>query len=230
LEIWRQYFQELYGDEKEIIGRTRTGKNRKHSSEQMEDHSQENTTEITKEEIENGIKKTEMERAAGHDSITPEQIKHMGNYGKEHMHKLLNLVWKKKCVPEDWKIAVIITIFKKGNNRECHQHRGISLLNVPSKIYTRILDNRLREQVEDTLEDSQYGFRKNRSMQDAIFVIRQLTDKTINFDKEMHLRFIDLEKAFDRINRSEVFGLLRKRKINKELIQAIESYYKQTNK
>jgi predicted fused transcriptional regulator/phosphomethylpyrimidine kinase len=63
-------------------------------------HSQENTTEITKEEIENAIKKMKMGRAAGHAGITPEQIKHMGNYGKEPMHKLLNLVWKKKCVPE----------------------------------------------------------------------------------------------------------------------------------
>jgi hypothetical protein len=139
----------------------------------------------------------------------------MGNYGKEHMHKLLNLVWKKKYVPEDWKIAVIISIFKKGNNRECHNHRGISLLSVPSKIYTRILDSRLRAQVKDTLEGSQYGFRKNRSIQDAIFVIRQLMEKTINFDKEMHLCFINLEKAFERVNRSEVFGLFRKREINK---------------
>jgi hypothetical protein len=42
----------------------------------------------------------------------------------------------------------------------------------------------------------------------------------------MHLCFIDLEKAFDRVNRSDVFGLLRKREINKEPIQVIESYYK----
>jgi hypothetical protein len=160
-----------------------------------------------------------MGRAAGHDGITPEQIKYMGNYGKEHMHKLLNMSWKKKCVPEDWKIAVIIPIFKKGNNRECHNHREISLLSVPSKIYTRILDNSLRTQVKDTLEDSQYGFRKNRSIQEAIFVIRQLMEKTINFNKEMHLCFIDSEKAFNRVNRSDVFGLIRKREINKELIR-----------
>jgi hypothetical protein len=49
LERWRQYFQELYGGKEEIIVRTRTGKNRKGFSEQLEDHSQENTTEITKE-------------------------------------------------------------------------------------------------------------------------------------------------------------------------------------
>jgi hypothetical protein len=75
LQRWRQYFQEPYGGEEEIIVRTRTGKNTKHSSEQLEDHSQENTTEITKEEIENVIKKMKMGRAAGHDGITPEQIK-----------------------------------------------------------------------------------------------------------------------------------------------------------
>jgi hypothetical protein len=55
-------------------------------------------------------------------------------------------------------------------------------------------------------------------------------EKTIKFVKEIHLCFIDSEKAFDRVNRSDVFGLFRKREINKELIQAIESYYKQTNK
>jgi hypothetical protein len=192
--------------------RTRTRRNRKGSSEPLEDHSQENTTEITKEEIENVIRKMKMGRAAGHDGITPEQIKHMENYGKEPMHKLLNLVWKKKCVAEEWKIAVIIPIFKKGNNRKCHNHRGISLLSVPSKIYTRILDNRLTAQVEDTLEDSQYGFRKNRSIQDAIFVIRQLMEKTTKFVKEMHLCFIDLEKAFDMINRSDVMACSGKEK------------------
>jgi hypothetical protein len=80
-----------------------------------------------------------------------------------------------------------------------------------------MLDNRLTAQVEDTLEDSQYGFRKNKSIQDTIFVIRQLMEKT-NFDKEMHLCFIDLEKAFDRVNRSDVFGLLRKREISDNLL------------
>jgi uncharacterized protein YifE (UPF0438 family) len=99
LERWGQYLQELYRGEEEITVRTRAGKNRKGSSEQLEDHSQENTTEITKEGIENAIKKMKMGRAAGHDGITPEQIKYMENYGKEHMHKLLNLVWKKKCLP-----------------------------------------------------------------------------------------------------------------------------------
>lgn len=54
-----------------------------------------------------------------------------------------------------------ITTQKRGP-ANCGNYRGISLLCTASKVYERILERRLRETIEPTLEESQAGFRKGR--------------------------------------------------------------------
>ncbi|MGR0260158.1 reverse transcriptase domain-containing protein [Klebsiella pneumoniae] len=48
---------------------------------------------------------------------------------------------------------------KKGSTTECGNYRPISLLSVVYKIYTSILEKRLRRMVEEQLEPEQAGFR-----------------------------------------------------------------------
>ena len=48
------------------------------------------------------------------------------------------------------------------------------------------------------------GFRKGRGCTDAIFALRQLSEKTIEYNKELNLVFLDQEKAFDRVNRNNL--------------------------
>ena len=69
-----------------------------------------------------------------------------------------------------------------------------------SIIYERILERRLRTVVEDKIGDWQHGFRPGKSTTDLIFYMKMLTEKTIEWDKKACIAFIDLEKAFDRIN------------------------------
>ena len=132
----------------------------------------------------------------------------------------------KAKIPKDWEVAVIIPIFKKGDNRACQNHLGISLLSVPGKIYSRILTERLTAQVEHILEEEQCGFRTNRGTQDHIFTMRQLSEKILEYGKEAHVTFIDLEKAFDSVQWSELWKVLRKRKVEEPLIKRIQSFYK----
>jgi hypothetical protein len=54
------------------------------------------------------------------------------------------LAWKTKTVPRECNIAIIVPRYKKGDNRLCENHTGISLLSIPGKIYERILESRLR--------------------------------------------------------------------------------------
>jgi hypothetical protein len=70
-------------------------------------------------------------------------------------------------VPGEWNIAIIVPIYKKGDNGLCQNHRGISLISIAGKIYERILESSLRSKA-DQLEESQCGFRPNRSTQDLI--------------------------------------------------------------
>ena len=74
--------------------------------------------------------------------------------------------------PSAWQRRVISPLFKKGEKSMCDNYRGIALLSHSGKVYTRILEKRLKACVESLLNDSQYGFRPGRGTTDAIFVAK----------------------------------------------------------
>jgi hypothetical protein len=53
--------------------------------------------------------------------------------------------------------------------------------------------------------DYQSGFRGYKSTVDQIFIIRQLFQKTWEFDQELHTLFVDFKKAYDSINRESIY-------------------------
>ena len=73
--------------------------------------------------------------------------------------------------------AIIVPIYKSKDKQECGNYRGISLLSIPSKVYTKILQQRIRNYVEESVSEEQAGFRKGRGTIDQLFVIRQLAEK-----------------------------------------------------
>lgn len=75
------------------------------------------------------------------------------------------------------------------------------------------------------LADEQQGFRSGRSCTDAVFVIRQITEKSIEYNRPAYMCFIGLEKAFDRVQLRDEVHLLFNRQIPHNLIKTIENIY-----
>ena len=96
---------------------------------------------------------------------------------------------------------------KKGSRTQCKNYRGISLLSVPgnSKVYATVLDKRIRAITEEKVLEEQGAFRRKRSCIDQIFTVRQLGEKVIGKNKIMRMVCVDLEKAFDRVNRERSY-------------------------
>ena len=114
--------------------------------------------------------------------------------------ELFHIMWRKEAIPQEFKDATIIHLFKrKGNPQVCDNHRGISLLSIAGRILARVLLNRLNEHLERSglLTESQCGFRKNRRTIDMIFTARQLHEKCQEQNVDLYMTFLDLTKAFD---------------------------------
>ncbi len=78
-------------------------------------------------------------------------------------------------MPEDWRKAIIVPLYKeKGNREECNNYRGISLLSMPGKIYGRILNKRMMKITGKSVGDAQGGFWKGRGCVDQNFAIKIL--------------------------------------------------------
>ena len=81
-------------------------------------------------------------------------------------------------------------------------------------MYTKILEQWTRDTVEPYLSDTQIGFRKGREFMDAIFALWQLSEKASEYNKDLHIVFIDQDKAFDRVNRAMLWIILDNYNIN----------------
>ncbi|BHF69804.1 hypothetical protein SprV_0301285100 [Sparganum proliferum] len=92
------------------------------------------------------------EKAPGPDAIPAEVYKHGGPQLMDHLIVLFQEMWRQGEVPQDFKDATIVHLYKrKGNRQLCDNHRGISLLNIAGKIFIRILLNRLNNHLEQGL-------------------------------------------------------------------------------
>ena len=105
-------------------------------------------------------------------------------------------------MPDDWKVALIVRLFEKGDKMRCKNYRGIKLLKVAYKILSSIILERLKEYSEEILGEYQCGFRPQRR------TVRQILEKFYAHDIDLHLLFIDFKKAFDSINQKKAFGII----------------------
>ena len=150
-------------------------------------------------------------KAPGGDGIPAEVWKYMGAYLSNRLHRWIIKIWEEGHVPQAWKDANIVTIYKKGDRTECGNYRGISLLSAAGKIFARILLNSLSSHITpEVVPQTQCGFRLNRSTVYMIFFVRQLQEKRIEPNPPLYIVFVDFTKAFDTVGRPGLRQLLRK--------------------
>ena len=133
-------------------------------------------------EVEIVTKNLVSHKSQGIDQIPAEPITEGGRTIRYEIHKLLNFLWNKEELPEEWKESIIVPICKKDNETDCSNYRGISLLPTTYKILSNILLSKLTPYAEEITGDHQYGFRRNRSTTDHIFCIHQILDKNREYN------------------------------------------------
>lgn len=125
---------------------------------------------ITKKEINYTINNMKGDSAPGKDGITINIIKHIKKSISDILEHIFNTILVECNIPNSFKTALITPIHKGGDKSDITNYRPISLLNVFSKIFERIVKKRLLTYLEENfiLPKSQYGFRENLGTEDAL--------------------------------------------------------------
>ncbi|TWW59276.1 R2DM Retrovirus-related Pol polyprotein from type II retrotransposable element [Takifugu flavidus] len=165
------------------------------------------------------------EEAPGVDEIRPESLKALDVVGLSWLTRLCNIAWTSGAVPLDWQTGVVVPLFKKGDRRVCSNYRGITLLSLPGKVYSGVLERRVRRIVEPRIQEEQCGFRPGRGTVDQLYTLSRVFEGAWEFAQPVHMCFVDLEKAFDRVPRGVLWGVLREYGVSGPLIRAVRSLY-----
>jgi len=78
-------------------------------------------------EVEFSIEKLKRHKSPDIDQILAELIEPGGRKIRSEINKLINSIWKKEALPDEWKPFIIIPIYKKRRKTDCSNYRGILL-------------------------------------------------------------------------------------------------------
>jgi len=96
------------------------------------------------DEISRATKSIKNNKSAGPAGIPGEVFKYGGHHVLHRLHKFICDIWLAEELPQKWKDATIVTIYKKkGDKSLCGNYRGISLLSVAGKLLAEELSGRI---------------------------------------------------------------------------------------
>jgi exonuclease III len=183
---------------------------------------------ITEEEVRAAIKALKNQKAAGPDSLIGEFYKHSCEQILPFFIKFFNHLFDNGLFPDKWSLSVLQPLHKKGDVTVPDNYRGISLLDISSKLYSYVLNKRITDWIETNgiLGDEQAGFREDHSTTDHIFTLLALVQKQLLRHRKLYVAFIDFRKAFDSICRNRLWTVLRKSGLNGKIVAALQSMYR----
>ena len=119
------------------------------------------------------IKNLDLSKASGPDCIPVVVLKNCEPEFSYILAELFNKCLKESCFPDCWKVSSVVPVFKNvGERSTAKNYRPVSLLSVVSKIFEKLVNNRIDHLEKcDLLSDFQYGFRSSQSTVDLRTVV-----------------------------------------------------------
>ena len=162
------------------------------------------------EDTTEAIKRSKSSTALGPDALAAVHLKHLGPIALGYLTELFNISIANSDIPSIWKNALVLPVLKPGKPSGFGpSYRPISLLCPASKILERLLLPYLQEHL--ACDDSQHGFRKDRSCASALLPLSQAIADGFNERKPASRTVavaIDISKAFDTISHDRLIEKL----------------------
>ena len=138
---------------------------------------------------------------------------------------LFNKSLREHVVPDTWKTANVTPVFKmKGSKYKTDNYRPISLTSICCTLMESQIKNAITKHLDqnDIIKDSQHGFTTRRSAVTNLLEYLEKVTSNVDQGKPVDVIYLDLSKAFYKVQHRRLIKILQDYKIDKEVIQWIK--------
>ena len=164
-------------------------------------------------------------KAAGPDGIDGKVLKNCAHSLAYPLSLLFNLSFSTGCIPLDWKTALVVPVYKKGDKGSVENYRPISLTSLVMKVLERCIKNTLYKACENFLDPRQHGFINDRSCTTQMIPFTNDLALALNNKSRMDTIYFDFAKAFDSVSHDLILQKLKQDyRIDGLMLKFIRSY------
>ena len=183
---------------------------------------------ITDVEIFDAISKLREGKSCGPDAVSTNLIINCKKELIKPIRLLFNKSLQEEVVPELWRQALVVPIFKKGSKIQPLNYRPVSLTCVLCKLMESILKDRIVKELEAVqwFSNEQHGFRRHRSTVTSGLEFYDGITEELDKGYSVDILYFDLEKAFDKVSHSCLIEKLKGTVVNRKTTNWIINYLK----
>lgn len=163
-------------------------------------------------------------KGSGCDNVAPFFIVKCAKSISKPLTLIFNMSINEGVFPTIWKKARIVPVHKKGLKSKVENYRPVSILNIFSKIFERIVYDAIYSVIANAVPVEQHGFLKGRSTITNLSIFSNYIISNMEKGRQVDVVYTDFEKAFDRVDHAILIQKLEKLGISGNLLRWTESY------
>ncbi|RMC00768.1 hypothetical protein DUI87_22452 [Hirundo rustica rustica] len=165
---------------------------------------------IEEEAVRELLKCLDIHKSIGPDGIHPRVMRELEDGLAKPLSIIYHQSWLTGEVPDDWKLASVTPVHKKGAKEDPGNYRPVSLTSVPGNIMEQFILSAITQNLQDGqgIRPSQHEFRRGRSCLTNLITFYDQVTRLVDAERAVDVVYLDFSKAFDTVSHSTLLNKL----------------------
>ena len=181
---------------------------------------------ISWDEFDQTVNKLKNGKAAGLNGILSEAFKAMNGDVRQKVYQYICKFWSGEADYKGWHKCKCVPVPKKGDLSDPNKWRGVMLMDVCSKIFSSIMNERAFVLLDKYGTKFQFGGTQKVGCRDGLFTIKTLLNMQKKHNLASYVAFVDLVKAYGTVNHDLLMQVLARYSAPPKFVSAVECMYK----